>query len=92
MAGDGVDAPQPNRPGKAARNERRKLLANWLNTLAAATVTVGVLAPTAGILYGFNVPGGDRAEWLLWALPGGWFLAGVALHLAAQVIAGGIEE
>ena len=93
MAADGSSKDRPpSGPGKSARNERRKLLAAWLNTLASATVTVGVLAPAAGILYGFSVPGADRAGWLLWVLPPGWFLVGLALHSVAQVVAGGIED
>ena len=91
MASDPVARP-PNGPGKAARNERRKLLATWLNTLASATVTVGVLAPAAGILYGFSIPGADRTPWLLAVLPVAWFSLGVALHLVARKVAGGIEE
>lgn len=35
-------------------NERVKLTATWLNTLASATATVGVLAPAASILYGIG--------------------------------------
>jgi hypothetical protein len=87
VAGGQYAGPPPG-PGKAARNEQRKLLATWLNTLAGATVTVGVLAPAAGILYGFSIPGADRAPWLLAILPVGWFSFGVALHLAARRIAG----
>ena len=92
MDARGPEEGPPPGPGKAARNERRKLLATWLNTLAGATVTVGVLAPAAGILYGFSVPAADRAAWLLAALPVAWFLVGLALHFVAQRIVRGIEE
>lgn len=77
---------------KAARNEQRKLLATWLNTLAGATVTVGVLAPAAGILYGFNVPGPGRSFGALVAAVTAWLGAGVFLHLLARSILGGVEE
>jgi len=33
-------------------NERLKLAANALNALATATITVGILAPIAAVLYG----------------------------------------
>ena len=65
---DHIDA-QPSGPGKAARNERRKLFATWLNTLASATITVGVLAPAAGVLYGFSSPAAERSGLFLGALP-----------------------
>src|SRR5829696_7496192 len=35
-------------------NERVKLTATWLNTLASATATVGVLAPLASFVYGLG--------------------------------------
>ena len=35
-------------------NERVKLTATWLNTLASATATVGVLAPLASFIYGLG--------------------------------------
>ena len=93
MAADGDGASVPSRgPGKSARNEQRKLLAAWLNTLASATVTVGVLAPAAGFMYGFSIPGADRAPWLLGVLPVAWFSLGVVLHLVARTVAGGLEE
>lgn len=36
-------------------NERVKLTASWLNTLATATATVGVLAPLASVVYGVRL-------------------------------------
>jgi hypothetical protein len=35
-------------------NERAKLTAAWLNTMASAAMTVGVLAPLATALYGIS--------------------------------------
>ncbi|WP_398483244.1 hypothetical protein [Tardiphaga sp.] len=41
--------------GKTARNELKKLKAGWYNSVSAAFVTVGVLAPTvARIVGGFS--------------------------------------
>ena len=82
----------PPGPGKAARNERRKLFASILNTLAGATITVGVLAPAAGILYGFSAPGVDRSASYVVVVATAWLLAGVVLHSVAQLVLGGIEE
>ncbi len=83
---------QPPGPGKAARNERRKLFASILNTLAGATITVGVLAPAAGILYGFSAPGTDRSSLYVASVATAWLLAGAVLHSVAQFVLGGIEE
>jgi small-conductance mechanosensitive channel len=80
------------RTNKAARNEQRKLLASWLNTLAGATVTVGVLAPAAGVLYGFSVVGPDRSALSLAGAVLSWLASGVILHLVARSVLGGIEE
>ena len=67
-------------------NERLKLGATALNTLATATVTVGVLAPSAAILYGFGVT--PRPAWQLVLSGVGWFLIGVGLHYGAQRLLG----
>jgi hypothetical protein len=37
---------------KTARHERRKLTASYLNTVGAAVLVVGGLAPLASIVYG----------------------------------------
>lgn len=75
---------------KSVRNERRKLLASGLNTLAGATVTVGALAPTASIVYGMTVPIRPGAEVAL--VVAIWMIGGVILHSMAQVVLGRIEE
>lgn len=77
-------------PGKSTRNERRKLMASLLNTLAGAAVTVGVLAPIAGMLYGVTVPA-MSAVGLVVALAV-WLVAGLILHVIARVVLGRIEE
>lgn len=79
-----------SRPNKTARNERRKLLATWLNTLAGATVTVGVLAPIAGLYYGISASPRTGIE--IATAIGIWLVAGGILHLLARSRLGGIEE
>jgi len=39
------------------QNERVKLTATWLNTLAAATIVTGVLAPIAAFVFGLPASG-----------------------------------
>ena len=78
------------RPNRSARNEQRKSLATWLNALAMATVTVGVLAPAAGILDGLSTPVRTGIE--MAAAIAVWLVGGVALHTVARGILRGIEE
>jgi hypothetical protein len=62
-------------------NERVKLTATWLNTLASATATVGVLAPLASFVYGLGQsPLSVSASLVAMAI---WFSAALALHLGA---------
>lgn len=63
-------------------DEQVKVTANWLNSSATATVTVGVLAPLASTVYGLNPAPSIRA--LLPALAI-WLFA--ALALAGRVAA-----
>jgi hypothetical protein len=70
-------------------NERVKLTATWLNTLASATATVGVLAPVASIVYGV-APSPPSATLLLVALPV-WLLGALALHLGARYVLAGLR-
>ena len=69
-------------------NEQVKVTANWLNTLATATVTVGVLAPLASAIYGLGLPPPNVVA-LLPALVI-WFLAALALHLGARHVLRGL--
>jgi hypothetical protein len=57
-------------------NERVKLTATWLNTLASATATVGVLAPLASIIYGLGPSPMSPAIFV--ASGAIWFLAALA--------------
>ena len=69
-------------------NERIKLGASALNTLATASITVGVLAPLAAYLYGLAVPSATRALWELLLSGLAWFLVAAALHYGAQRLLG----
>jgi hypothetical protein len=68
------------------RNERAKLFARALNTLATATVTAGAIAPIIAAFWGV---GADRYGWgglLIGAAV--WFLAGVGSHCLASLVLG----
>lgn len=76
---------EPNRSG---RNERRKLTAIYLNTLSAAVITVGAIAPVAAAAYGNATP----SAWIV--VIGAAICIGVSLglHILARWYLGGIEE
>lgn len=67
-------------PADAIHNERTKLAATWLNTVAAGTVVAGVIAPSAAMLTGVLSAG--LPAYLVFA--GAWVLAGAALHWMGQ--------
>ena len=75
-------------PNRSARNERRKLTASYLNTLSAAVITLGALAPVAAVAYGNATP----------SVPviaiGAAICIGTSLilHSLARWYLGGIEE
>jgi hypothetical protein len=71
-------------------NERVKLTATWLNTLATATVTVGTLAPLASAVYGIGPSPLNPA--VLLAMVTIWSLAGLALHLGARYVLGWLRH
>ena len=60
-------------------NERTKLTASWLNTLATAIVAAGVFAPMAALLYRFTPTAIDNRYIFFVAF--GCFALGGALHL-----------
>lgn len=66
--------------------ERVKLGASALNTLATASMTVGVLAPAAAFLYGVGNP--TRPIWQLGVGGAIWVLFAVGLHYLAQRLLG----
>lgn len=66
-------------------NERVKYLATLLNTVAAATIVAGVVAPVVAFTYGAPGPiGGGFAI----AISLVWLLTGAGLHYAVRIILG----
>ena len=66
-------------------NERIKLLARALNTVAVASVVAALIAPAVSLLLsGAATPGGGW--WIAISLA--WLVAGAVLHLAAQRVLG----
>lgn len=71
-------------------NERIKLTATWLNTLATALVAAGVFAPVAAALYGISILAVERRYMAAVVL--GCMSLGVAIHFAARRVLGRIRE
>ena len=65
-------------------NEILKLRASWLNTLAAATISIGVIAPVAAVLYGSSQLAASIHELAL--LVGAFMSVGRFLHAVAQLV------
>lgn len=64
-------------------NERTKLTANWLNTLAAGIIVTGAVAPVVAAIYG--IPGPSQASYIVLALlTVVWIATGTVLHIAAR--------
>lgn len=66
-------------------NERTKLLATTLNSIAIAIIVTALIAPAVGFLYGTVSPAGG-GWWVLIGLA--WLAAGIILHFAAQRVLG----
>ncbi len=75
---------------KTVLNERLKLLANWFNTVSAAFLTTGVVAPIITIIYGVASTTLDPALVLASSLI--FMLVSGALHLAARSALGALRE
>ncbi|MDQ3558766.1 MAG: amino acid transporter [Pseudomonadota bacterium] len=71
------------------QNERHKLTANALNGVAIATMVAGSVAPLIAASYGFS---GAPADRFLAFVTAGWFLAGIAIHIVARLVLGGLKE
>jgi hypothetical protein len=75
-------------------NERIKLRATYLNTAAGSCLTVGVLTPVAAAFL-LTAPSGFGLDLRLSAIGLGvvmWLGASVALHLAADVVLGSLDD
>ncbi|TXM66295.1 hypothetical protein FV226_23765 [Methylobacterium sp. WL12] len=67
-------------------NERTKLSATWLNSIAAAAVAVGGIAPSIAAVTGTLSP------LLAAGLVLFWFLVGAGLHFTARAILGRLRD
>lgn len=66
-------------------NERTKYLATLINTVAAAAIAAGVIAPL--VAYSYGVPGAmTQGLTILVSLV--WLTTGAILHLAVRLILG----
>ena len=72
------------------QNERAKLTANWLNTLATATIAAGVFAPLAAVIYGVSQPPAFRIP--LAAMAAACFVFGTFLHVLGRLVLGRLQE
>ena len=70
-------------------NERIKLLANLLNTMAGSSYAIGVAAPIAATFYNAG-PTGLRFQAVITGA-GIWLAVGVLLHVVAQRLLGGLQ-
>ncbi|PYE90122.1 hypothetical protein C7477_102212 [Phyllobacterium leguminum] len=73
-------------------NERWKLTANWLNTVAAGTIIAGSLSPLVATTYGLPTAAALFPAWLIVALPFVWISVGIMLHMVARAILGRLKE
>jgi hypothetical protein len=75
---------------KTVINERLKLLAAWFNTVAAAFLTTGVVAPIIAIIYGLAPKALDPM--LVFASSLICMAVSACLHLAGRYILGALQE
>lgn len=75
-------------PNKTARNDRRRLTATFLNTIAAAFVITGVIVPIISLAYQLTTP--QTRYWPIFGVA--WLGFGIGLHLIARHILKGVEE
>lgn len=69
-----------------ARDEKIKLTANYLNTMAGALLTIGVLGPLIAVVLNLGDAQAKVPPWLLFASCAFCAVASYAIHLAAQRI------
>ncbi len=72
----------------ATQTERVKLTATALNGVAVTTVGAGVVAPLVAPSYGVSGAGGGGFAVLVSIV---WLSTGVALHLLARSVLGGLR-
>jgi hypothetical protein len=75
---------------KTIRNERLKLTASWLNTVATALMTAGAFAPAVSQIYGFGSNRADKTSAFISATI--CVAASLTLHWIGRQLLGGFEE
>lgn len=70
-------------------NERTKLTAAFLNTVAATMVGAGAIAPLVAFTYA--IPGAAEGS-ILTIIGISWLLCGIVLHLLARVLLRRLRE
>ncbi|WP_235890997.1 hypothetical protein [Pararhizobium mangrovi] len=71
-------------------NERTRMIANALDRLSTAFLTVGVLAPAASEIYGNVRVAESLGVWTPFIVVA-WFLSAIALHLTAHLVLGDLK-
>lgn len=75
---------------KVVRNERKKHTASFLNSVAAAFITTGILTPFVALVLGTV---SSTLDWTIVAASSGiCSLVALSLHLAGNGILGDMEE
>jgi hypothetical protein len=77
-------------PMHLVHNERTKLTAGWLNTLATAVVAAGFFAPVAAVMYGLSQLAIGTGYML--AVAAGCLGLGAALHMIGRAVLGRLIE
>jgi hypothetical protein len=75
---------------KLVDNERVKLTAAWLNTIATAIFTVGGFGPI--VSYGFGLVPSSIERFTVFAAAGTCLVVATAIHLMARAVLGGLSE
>ena len=73
---------------QTARNDRRRLTANFINTIAAALVITGSVVPVISLTYSLATP--QTRYWPVFLLS--WLTVGIAMHMIARRVLSGVEE
>lgn len=78
-------------PNKSVRNERLKLRATALNSIAVASVVAGFITPLAALTFGLS---GMADRWIVvtFAAMLAWLALGGILHAAGSFVLGGLRE
>lgn len=89
-----LDSAEPDSPSKRdtlVHNERTKLRATALNSIAITSIAAGFVTPLAAVAFG--VPGAAARRLVPTMIAAvAFFLVGVGLHLLAIRLLGGLKE